>query len=380
MAGQSPSINLQENFMRTRSSATAIAALLAFVSCGQSTPIAVKGELRGAAVNPSSNVLELAFYGTVNAKIVVGPAKGRVQVYGAPGLADGTTYSGVQGIHYVGANQVQFEVTQTEDFDVTVDTGAGDANIQTKYIIPVGATTKISPSVILNLGAGQKKVEVQVESFTKDIDFSVLGKLGAGATEWKGEMQFKQGSQNADANINIDFGASSFNKAELIIDNEARNLNVNVAPRFMQELVTKILGDDPSDVSNVVFSPTAPAGGSKIIFEMVSRSPKVQVDYNILGSAGMDEVSLGLTTIEPATVKSKANLELGASNDKLEVKYNGLPANINVFTGAFDLSAGDDEAKLEFLGTTTNGFAMDCNSGFDKAFGFGTNVINCENQ
>ncbi len=370
--------------MKNVNNGLAVAALLAFVSCGQTTPpVVLKGELRGAGISSASGMLELAFTGTVNAKVVVGPAKGAVQIFGAPGLADGTSYANVQGITYQGGagnSQLQFEVTQSNDFDIVVNTGVGDAQVQAKYIIPAGATTKITPSVTLNLGAGQKKVEVQVESFTRDIDFNVLGNLGAGATEWKGEMQFKQGSQNANAMIDINFGDSPFNKAELVIDNEARNLNVNIAPKLMQELITKILGDDPSDTTNVTFSPTTPAGGGKVGFEMISRSPVVNLDYNVIGGAGMNDINLGLTTIDRATITSKANVKLGASNDKLEMKYNGLPNSTNLLSGTLDFGAGNDEAKLEALGTTTNGFIVDCGTGFDKAFGFGTNLTNCEEK
>ncbi|NJK44778.1 MAG: hypothetical protein HC933_11255 [Pleurocapsa sp. SU_196_0] len=204
--------------------------------------------------------------------------------------------------------------------------------------------------------------------------------MGAGDTEFKSGLQFKQGGLNATATVDWQFGASSNNKAELLIDNEARNLDLNLSPRLMSELVTKIVSDDPADRARVRFSPINPAGGGKIGFEMTSRAPSIDLTYDVRGGAGMDDVNLSLVTIDPASITSSVQLDLGQGNDKLEVKYDGQPANTNVFTGAFALGGGDDEAKLEFRGLTNYGFSLDCGEGTDKAIGFRVNAVNCESN
>jgi hypothetical protein len=366
-------------------SALAITAALALVGCGtissSSDPTNTTNR-QAQIVTNASGVLELSFpFGVNGAKVIVGPAQGRVEVFGLPGVADGTVYNGISAINWksgTGDDNVQFEVTQAQDFDITVDTGTSNADVQAKWIIPAGASATITPSFSLSTGPGMKKVSVDLESFTRDVNFALTGRMGAGDTEFKSGLQFKQGGLNAAATVDWQFGASSNNKAELIVDNEARNLDLNLSPRLMSELVTKIVSDDPADRARVRFNPINPAGGGKIGFEMTSRAPSINLDYDVRGGAGMDDVNLSLITIDPASITSNVQLDLGQGNDKLEVKYDGQASNTNVFTGAFALGGGDDEAKLEFRGLTNYGFGLDCGEGTDKAIGFRVNAVNCE--
>jgi hypothetical protein len=359
----------------------ATVGILALVGCG-ATLEGQGGVQTMQVVTGANGALNLNYaFGVPNAKIIVGPAQGRVEVFGLPGVADGTVYNGIQAINWksgTGDDQVQFEVTQTSDFDITVDTGTSNVDVQAKWIIPAGASSVITPSFALQTGPGMKKVAVDLESFTRDVDFTLTGRMGAGDTEFKSGLQFKQGSQNAAANVDWQFGASSNNKAELNVDNEARDLTLNLSPRLMNELVTKVVGDDPADRARVNFKPVTPAGGGKVAFEMISSAPLIDLNYDVIGGAGMDDVILGLTTISTASVTSNVNLDLGAANDKLEVKYAGQTSNTNVFTGPFLLGSGDDEAKLEFMGLTNFGFTLDCGSGTDKAIGFRVGAVNCE--
>ncbi len=351
-------------------------------ACGHSGGLEQQALSRPQAVQIASGVLEMQFaFGVNGAKVIVGPARGRVEVFGLPGVVDGTVYNGISAINWksgTGDDSVQFEVTQAEDFDIAVDTGTSNSDVQAKWIIPAGSSAVITPSFSLKTGPGSHRVAVDLESFARDVNFALTGRMGAGDTEFKSGLQFKQGSVNAAATVDWLFGASSNNKAELSVDNEARNLDLNLSPRLMNELVTKIVGDDPADRARVNFSPVTPSGGGKIGFEMISSAPLIDLNYDVRGGAGMDDVNLGLTTLGIANVTSNVALDLGQSNDKLEVKYDGQTSNANVFTGAFALGGGDDEAKLEFRGVTNYGFGLDCGDGTDKAIGFRANTVNCE--
>lgn len=359
----------------------AISVMLVLGACGTSVePLSRELESQNATV--LDGVLNLNFsFGVPSAKIIVGPVQGRVEVFGLPDIADGNIYNGIKAINWrsgTGTDVIQFEVTQTNDFDITVNTGTSDAEVQTKWIIPAGASTTITPSLNLTTGPGAKKVQMELESFTRNVNFALIGRMGAGPTDFRGNLQFKQGGQSAAATVDFRFSGVREDKADLLVDNEARRLNLTLSPSLMSELVTKIVSDDPSDSARVNFRPTANAGGSKIGFELTSSAPQVMLNHTVSGGAGPDDINLGLTTLNPASVTSTVNMNLGQGNDKLGLKYDGLSSNQNVFSGPINLGGGDDEAKLEFRGVTNYAFSLDCSDGTDKATGFFGTVVNCE--
>lgn len=327
----------------------------------------------GAQTSVSAGVLRVQL-GPVSsqAKFVVGPAAGAVEVFGVPGTPDGTRFGGVNAIDWVsgaGDDQLTFEINQAQQFDLAVNTGAGNSQVDVKYVVPPTAVAPIRPTVALHLGAGFKKVQVQLESFGRSVDFGLGGNFGAGDTEFKGELQYKQGSQEAKGLMALNFGAG-LNKAEIKVDSEARDLALDLAPRFMQELNTTILSDDPSSSARVRFAPVGVASGSKIGFEMVSAAPSITLDHQVAGGAGADEVKLGLTTLGPATVTSSALVNLGQSMDKIELAYKGLPSTLFNLQGTVDLGGADDEALLLVDGILAGGPAVHCGEGVDKAIGF----------
>jgi hypothetical protein len=330
----------------------------------------------------SAGVLRFAFGPQNNdARIVVGPAPGVVTVEGVSGVPNGTVYTGVTAIEWrsgAGSDRLVFEVQQSGDFDISVDTAAGDAEIDVKWTVPAGSVAAITPSVALTTGPGMKKVQVQLESFGRDVAFALTSAFGAGDTEFKGELQFKQGSVNAGGRVAVDFGAGR-NTANLLIDSEAQNLQLDLAPRFMAELNTLVTADDPSSSARVRFAPVGVSGGSKIGFEMLSAAPSVVLDYDVRGGAGMDEVKLGFTALSAGTVTGLARASLGQSMDKLELAYKGLPGTRLNLSGALDLGGGDDEAVLLREGFSNTAPALSCGEGTDKAIGWpSTSTAGCE--
>jgi hypothetical protein len=363
-----------------------ILAASSLVGCNSQLPTQSQFSASGASIRSitnatsTSNVLDLNFaFGVADAKINVGPVKGRVEVFGIPNVADGTVYNNIQAIKWIsgaGDDKITFEVNQNADFDIDVDTGTSNADIQTKWIVPAGSLTAITPSLKIKTGPGQKNIGMTLESFSPEVAFSLLGDVGAGTTELKTDLQYKQGSQIAGATIDFQFGSAQGNKAELLIESEASNNNFDISPKLLSELVTKIRAFG-GGTSNVKFNPQTFTGGGKIGFELNGGATFTNLDYNILGGAGMDEATLNLTTIRNSSIKSNFNIDLGQANDKLEVLFNGPQGNTNTFTGSINMGGMDDEAKLEFMGLTNYGISMDCGAGFDKAIGF-INPLNCE--
>jgi hypothetical protein len=370
--------------LRTPLALAALAALT-LTACGgggediveaQSATPAVKQAL---AATVAGRTLNFNYAVPTNAKIVVGPAVGRVEVYGLPDIPDGTVYQNITAIDWRSGSAVDavtFEVTQSADFDLRVDTGAGDSQVDVKWIIPAGAPTNITPSVFIAAGLGMKKIQMQLESFTSDVNFVWTQRLGDGAAEVKGEMQFKQGSVNATGAMDLQFG-NGLSKAELTVDNEAQNLVMNISPRNVGELMTKILSDDPSLSSRVNFNPVGVAGGSKMGFEMLSAAQQVTLGGTLVTGAGMDEVLYGFTALNNARVVANLNARTGASMDKLNLALKGLPGTAFSLAGNIEMGTEDDEALLLTDGSVTGTIRVNCGPGVDKAIGF-TQATECE--
>ncbi|MDH4390023.1 MAG: hypothetical protein QE285_01215 [Aquabacterium sp.] len=359
-------------------------AALALTACGGGEDVvdaqsATAADKQALAATVAGRTLNFTYALPTNAKIIVGPAVGRVEVYGLPDIPDGTVYNNISAIDWrsgTAVDAVQFEVTQAADFDLRVDTGAGDAQVDVKWIIPAGAPVNITPSVNIVAGLGMKKIQMQLESFTNTVNFAWTQRLGDGMAEVKGEMQFKQGSVNATGLMDLTFG-NGMSKAELTVDNEAQNLVMNINPRNIGELGTKILSDDPTLSSRVNFNPVGVAGGSKIGFEMLSGAQQVTLGGTLVTGAGMDEVLYGFTALNGARVSANLNARTGASMDKLNFALKGLPTTAFILAGSIDMGSEDDEALLLTEGAVTGTISVNCGPGIDKAIGF-TQTTACE--
>lgn len=367
--------------IRTIAAAAALAATLAacgggeeFVEAQSATP-----DARALAVTPSGRTLLFSYNVPTNAKIIVGPLAGQVQVFGLPDIVDGTLYSNIAAIDWRSGpadDHVAIEVTQAADFDVRVDTGAGQSQVDVKWIIPAGAPAGATPSVHIAAATGLKKIQMQLESFAASTNFAWTQSLGNGDAEVKGEMQFKQGSQQARGLMDLQFGAG-LSKAELMVDSEAQNLVMDIRPRNVQELSTKVLGDDPSASATVNFSPVGVAGGSKMAFEMVTMAQAVSLGGSMSGGAGMDELLYSFVSLVNAQVGVNLTATTGDGMDKINLGFKGLPGTRFNLAGSVNAGAGDDEALLLGEGLVTGTLRLDCGPGTDKAIGF-TATTACE--
>lgn len=320
----------------------------------------------------AGRTLAFSYSVPTNAKIIVGPALGAVQVFGLPDIPDGTQFTNIAAIDWrsgAAADAVSIEVTQAADFDVRVNTGAGDSQVDVKWIIPAGAPVNITPSVDIAAGLGFKKIQMQLESFTSHVNFGWTQRLGDGMAEVKGEMQFKQGSVSATGLMDLQFG-NGLSKAELMVDNEAQNLAMTISPRNVRELMTKVLSDDPANAVRVGFNPVGVADGSKIGFEMLTAATNVTLGANIATGAGMDEVLYNFTSLVNARVSATVDARTGAGMDKLNLALKGLPGTAFALAGSLDTGTEDDEVLLLTEGQASGRIDLNCGPGIDKAIGF----------
>lgn len=298
-------------------------------------------------ISVSGGIMTLS-YGPVslNSKFVVGPEIGAVRLYQVPGAGDGQLYTGIRAIRVftgAGTDQLDFEITQAANFEVFADTGTSDAQIQVKWIIPA-TTATLNPKLTLNTGAGQKKIQVDLESYARNVDFDWTYNAGAGPAEVKGQIEFKEGSVNSTADVALNL-SGAMDKVELIVDSLADNLRLDVIGRGTDDINTKVLADDRGTNLDVLFDVTGDAGGNKYAFEMASAVPNVWLDYLVGGSPATDEVKLAMVQLVPGTIRSSLNGNLGLFADKVELKYDGVPSTLRL-TGLLDAGGGNDEIKL----------------------------------
>lgn len=308
--------------------------------------------------------------GDVNSKVIVGPAPGVVALFQVPGTGDGQTFTGIRAVRFLtgaGYDQLDFEITQAANFEVFVDTGAGDAQVQAKWIIPATAAT-LNPKLTINTGAGQKKIQVDLESYAQRVDFDWTYNAGAGPAEVKGQVEFKEGSVSNTADIALNLSAAA-DKVELIVDSLADNLRLDVIGRGANDINTKVLADDRGTNLDVLFDVTGDAGGNMYAFEMASAVPNVWVDYLVGGSPATDEIKLAMVQLVPGNIRSSVNGNLGLFADKVELLYDGVPSTLRL-TGLLDTSGGNDELKL------ASGF--NTSSSLQIRGGDGNDLVNAE--
>ncbi|MFN0069244.1 MAG: hypothetical protein ACKVYV_16610 [Limisphaerales bacterium] len=331
--------------------ASAVAACL-LPAHGQ---VSVSGGVMTVSVGPVS----------LNSKFIVGPAIGAVQLFQVPGAGDGQTFTGIRAIRVfsgAGTDQLDFEITQAANFEVFADTGPSDAQVQVKWIIPA-TTATLNPKLTLNTGAGQKKIQVDLESFAANVDFDWTFNAGAGNAEVKGQVEFKEGSRNATADLALNL-SSAADKVELIVDSLADNLRLDVIGRGTDSINTKVLADDRGTNLDVLFDVTGDAGGNMYAFEMASAVPNVWLDFLVGGAPAPDEIKLAMVQLVPGNIRSSLNGNLGLVADKVELLYDGVPSALRL-TGTLDAGGGNDEIKLNSGFNTTSSLQIRGGDGND---------------
>ena len=363
--------------------ALAVAAALAGCGGGSDATDAAASTaptpVRTSAANVAGSVLQLT-YGTQSndLRIVVGPGAGEVEVIDNLRPAGSARYSGISAIELTagtGDDKLVFEITQAADFDVAINTGTGNTDVQVKWIVPAGAPV-VTPSVSIATGPGQKKLDVSLESFAAEVDFALTTALGAGNTEFKGQLQFKDGAVRAGANVNLGFGTGNVNKAELIVESKAGRNAFAIAGSGITEWINKVSADASGESLDLSFRPITPVAFTKTQLEVKSAARRALYDINVRGGAGADEVTLAFDQLVAASIGASLRSTLGQGNDKFEAKFTGAAGALNV-GGAIVLGGGDDEAKLEAGPSSGVAVTVDCGDGIDKASGFPTSAA-CE--
>ncbi len=260
-------------------------AVLALVSAagsafGQTTVSFVNGQLTLTATSGDQNV-----------KVEMKGAEGVANLFGFPGIPDGTAYSGVTGISIItgsGRDEVQFDIEQSRSLNLSSNTGAGDA------------LTKV---------------------------------------QWK----IRPGAAQTNANLTLASVAGGLQLAEINFDPETTgNASLNINTGNAGEVVAKVAADDPMNRLDVTFN----ARGSKTLLEVLSAASTLNVNARGTHAAAFNEVGHSIAQIRPGTVNVATNVTLGAGPDKFESKVSA-PGSNAVYSGTINAGAGDDLVLIE---------------------------------
>ncbi|MCU0758518.1 MAG: hypothetical protein MUF07_04855 [Steroidobacteraceae bacterium] len=243
-------------------------------------------------------------------KVVVGPAPGVASVSGFPGIADGTTYSGLTG-------------------------------------------------VTVNTGAGNDLVEFDVETFES---FSVQANTAGGSSERKIKWKIRPGTGTVAANVDVT-GAAAGSQVSLVeVDSEANSAAVTLRTGLGSEVAAKVQSSNPTESLRVVFDAPAP----KSTLEVASSANALEVDVRGGTTIAANELKYTIAQSRPATVALNWSIATSALADVVEANV-AAPGSTVTQRGSVVTRAGDDLAKFETEGFgTVTGLALNGGLGNDQ--------------
>jgi hypothetical protein len=305
-------------------------------------------------------------------------SSGLARVFGFPGLADGTSYSGLTGLTVLtgaGADSVEVEVRSVGSFDVNLDTGAGAATTKVNWaILPGGSNPAANITVNSDTNVDQK-LNVEVESASQNAAVSIqTGELS--------EISTKVNSSNVSDALRVVFGATA-PKTALEVGSNASALEVSVAAgasAATDELVYKITQSRPAEVS-LNWAIDAGAGDDKVEAFVAAPGSTVTQRGNVLGRGGNDQLLFDTSAFSTVT---GLTLNGGPGADELSQVIQGRFQASQTLRSRMLGADGDDSLRL----TTDTGIfgtglpndlfpIIDCGPGNDGFNAFGV-VRGCE--
>ncbi len=304
-------------------------------------------------------------------EVQIGPVPGEVTVTGVNG-GGSLSYFGVTSIDLrTGAAQdfVEFRIDTAVIPDIAINTAGGISDVKFIYEIPF-TTDAVTSNVTVT---GSTAVDA--------VDFLVL----AAGDNFTGNWTVSQGAGNNTSTTTVNIPTPS----------TALALNYSGTAGTGQDFLGMTLVSGASDLSlsvggnlgggvdnaSIYIDGLAPAtttaalnldmgaGDDSATTEIISRGGTAAVSGSLRGGNNKDVLTLKIEG--DGTLNT--TLDGGALSDLLDVSVKGT------MTGAPRLiaGAGDDELKIVVDGPLTLAPFLDGGLGYDKAIGFGT-IINCE--
>lgn len=287
--------------------------------------------------------------GDQNIKFVVGANAGQTQVFGVPGLADGTSYNGVTAISLVtgtGFDKVEFDVIAAQSLSISSDTAVGMAETKIQWKVAPNTARSVN-SLALRSATGDTKAELDFTSEAQDTDFTWTANGVAGNAQIKGGIDFKGTGRRAFGGVGLNLGDGN-HLVSVEVENEVRNTTLNIDTGNASETNVKVLSDDPTDFLGLTFNARAP----KTVLETISSASVCNVDVTGAHLSSFNEMKYGLSQIRPGKVSAFYDLQTATGGDKIEANISA-PGSTVVLDGSVRTGGGDDFALFNSSARST---------------------------
>ncbi len=259
-------------------------------------------------------------------QLQVGPAPGVVTILKAPGMADGTRFTGIHRIAVSSddnaTDKVVIKAALDHDFTIEIAAGGGDeVTLETAALAP-----QINLQVTLVSPSGDNKLVWLVDSVAHELALGLTVESGAGK----------------------------------------------------DEVIWQVTTDEPS--AKLALQLAANTGGGADKIETILKSAAAAVDLTFAANtAGADDqVKLELDQSVPATVVAALDVRLDAGSDTGEILLKGSNAQVTM-DGALHGGGNNDTLKLLIEGAATGEVTVSGDAGKDSCSAAPVVRISCEN-
>lgn len=299
----------------------------------------------------------------VNAKFVVGPAAGQVQVFGIGSIGEGAVFQGVRGITLItgaGDDQLEFVIDSPQSLDLVVDTGSGTAETKVQWRVPQSIASAVG-SLDLRSGGGSTRTFVEVESAAPDFRFGWNMNGGGGDKQVFGKFDFRPGSRNVTNDIAFSLGGGR-HAVSMEVNSEAVRHAMRLNTGAISEISTKISSPNATESLSVDFTTTAPKTALEV------QSAANVLNLNLGGNYGPfnNEVLYSVAQTRPGVVTANLGLRTGVVADKLEMNFSGPGSRLSL-GGSIVTGGGNDEVKIETDMTASTTLGTDLGTENDRA-------------
>lgn len=300
---------------------------------------------------------------SADAKVVVGPAPGVVQVFGIAAIGDGAIFNGVRAINFTtgaGEDKLQFDIDSPQSLDLRIDTGSGTAETMISWRVPSTVASAVG-TLDIRSGAGATKTFLNLESTAPDFRFGWNMLNGGGNKEVEAKLAYKAGSVNVANDIALSLGGGT-HKVAVTVENEASKYGLRMNSGNATELATIVQSPNRTSALNVDLTSSARTTMVDI------QSAADALDLALGGNYGpvQNSINYSVVQLRPAAVNARLGLRTGVVNDKIEMKFDGETSRLSL-GGFVETGAGNDELKIESNMVSNTTLAVDVGAGSDVA-------------
>lgn len=307
-------------------------------------------------------------------RVVVGPANGRVTLFGVPGVSDGTFFTGVTKIDIktnAGYDKVHIETFAAVLPNIVIDTGTGHSEVRMDVRAPA-VTSRVVSRLTLKGNSADDKFFGHIQSLARHLRLIWNINARGGTNEAYALVESEYPTSSLD--LRMDYQALSGDD-KLIVESLSSAPNVSYSINASMgdgrdEIVTKGLSLQPANMQSYLNLNMGEGEWNKAIAEYKNVNGTLTLGGQISGGTGGDTFEVKAET----NVDTSLILNGDAGHDifLFEVKQ-GLWGSPQLLGGA-----GNDHISMLVEGPRMGSPFVDGGSGYDTFVGWATTVINVE--